>query len=237
MSGPNYTRDSAQVEAHIASYFAHKLHSVVTDPRKTIATDELPLARIKRIMKQDSSDPHPRMICADAVPFMAFAAQLFIGHVTMIAWKNSTLRAKRNTHQLKDLKEAVVSSSKLDFLIDVVDNFEDESSDSQPNPLATGAAPIYRAPVVPPRPMSQSLPAQMSQSLPAQHLNATAWGLGRDPMLGTAAAWDDEAHIHAHRQMSSSAPPERALSPLHASQDHELLDLLMEEGSIEFNFR
>lgn len=231
MSGPNYTRDSAQVEALIASYFAHKLHSVVTDPRKTIATDELPLARIKRIMKQDSCDPHPRMICADAVPFMAFAAQLFIGHVTMIAWINSTLRAKRNTLQLKDLKEAVVSSSKLDFLIDVVDHFEeDESSGSRPNLLAGGA------PVVPPRPMSQSLPAKMSQSLPAQDLIAPAWGLGRDPMLGAAAAWDDETPTHAHWQMSSSAPPERALSPLHASQD-QLLDLLMEEGSIEFNFR
>ena len=229
MSGPNYTRDSAQVEALIASYFAHKLHSVVTDPRKTIATDELPLARIKRIMKQDSCDPHPRMVCADAVPFMAFAAQLFIGHVTMIAWINFTLRAKRNTLHLKDLKEAVVSSSKLDFLIDVVDNFEDESSGSRPNLLAGGA------PVVPPRRMSQSLPANMSQSLPAQDLNAPAWGLGRDPMLGAAAAWDDEAPTHAHRQMSSSAPPERALSPLHASQD-QLLDLLLEEGSIEFNF-
>ena len=80
----------AEVDALVASYFAQQLHKVITDATTAIATDELPLARIKRIMKQDSCDPHPRMISADAVPFMAFAAQLFIGHVTMLAWKVST---------------------------------------------------------------------------------------------------------------------------------------------------
>ena len=109
------------VDALIASYFARSLHTVTSEAPGAFETEELPLARIKRIMKQDSCDPFPRMISADAVPFMAFAVKLLIGVLTTLAWKTSTQRSKRNTLQLKDLKEAAASSSKFDFLIDTID--------------------------------------------------------------------------------------------------------------------
>ena len=109
------------VDALIASYFARSLHTVTSEAPGAFETEELPLARIKRIMKQDSCDPFPRMISADAVPFMAFAVKLFIGVLTTLAWKTSTQRSKRNTLQLKDLKGAAASSSKFDFLIDTID--------------------------------------------------------------------------------------------------------------------
>ena len=81
------------------------------------------------------------MISADAVPFMAFATKLFIGALTTLAWKLSTQRSKRNTLQVKDLKEAVASSSKFDFLIDTIDSF-DETSDmsTSDRPVATLAS-------------------------------------------------------------------------------------------------
>ena len=110
--------EEAEVGAITASYFARSLHKVISEKQNVVLTEELPLARIKRIMKQDSCEPFPRMISADAVPFMAFAAKLFIGALTTLAWKLSTQRSKRNTLQLKDLKEAASSSSKFDFLID-----------------------------------------------------------------------------------------------------------------------
>jgi len=86
----------------------------------------LPLARIKRIMKQDSSDPQPRQVSADTIPFMAFSSQLFIACLTNMAWRLSTTQSKRNTLQVKDLKNAILASSHWDFLIDVVDKFDDE---------------------------------------------------------------------------------------------------------------
>ena len=119
-------RDSDEVKAMIASHFAQQLLALTTNPRQAIAIDELPLARIKRIMKQDSCDPHPRQVSADTVPFMAYMVQLFIGAMTTLAWKLSTQHAKRNTLQVKDLKLVVFSSSQHDFLIDVLDLFDEE---------------------------------------------------------------------------------------------------------------
>ncbi len=120
-------RDSPDVEGLISRHFEKQLHDIETNKRQ-VASDELPLARLKRIMKQDACEPHPRMISAEAVPFMALAAQLFIGKITAIAWKLSTQKAKRNTLQLKDLKDAVASTSRLDFLIDVVDTYQTQLS-------------------------------------------------------------------------------------------------------------
>ena len=117
-------RDSAEVNAIVAHFFAQKLLAVTTNPSKAIAIDQIPLARVKRIMKQDSCDPHPRMISAEAVPLMAYAVQLFIGCLTKLAWSISTQPSRRNTLQLKDLKAAVHASSKFDFLLDVIDTFE-----------------------------------------------------------------------------------------------------------------
>lgn len=76
-------------------------------------------------MKQDACDPQPRMISEEAVPFLAYATQLFIGSLTYLAWNLSTVRGKRNTLQVKDLQAAILSSPHFDFLIDVVDTYEE----------------------------------------------------------------------------------------------------------------
>ena len=154
-------RDSDEVNAILANFFARKLLAVTTNAPRAIAIDEIPLARVKRIMKQDSCDPHPRMISAEAIPLMAFAVQLFIGSLTDLAWKISTQRAKRNTLQLKDLKAAVYASSQFDFLLDVIDAFEHDHP--QPDNKRAKTSESFEMPgvahndQVPPTPSTDSL--------------------------------------------------------------------------------
>ena len=85
---------------------------------KVLLCDELPLARIKRIMKQDSCDSRPRMVSADAIPLMTYATQLFIELIAKLAWLHGTKPQMRNTLQAKDLVAAVNNSIMFDFLLD-----------------------------------------------------------------------------------------------------------------------
>lgn len=117
-------RNSEEVQAVLVAYFARNLQAVMAHTPGSIQIGELPLARIKRIMKQDSCDPHPRMVSAETIPVMAYAAQLFIGAVTSVAWNIFTQRARRNTLQVKDLKAAVLACSHFDFLLDVLDMYD-----------------------------------------------------------------------------------------------------------------
>ena len=111
------------------------------------STDELPLSRIKRIMKQDALQGAGRRMVAMNVPgFMALATKLFIGLMTQLAWECSTKPGARNTLQAKDLKAAVSKSKIFDFLIDVIDDFENQNSAT----AQLGGAPQARKPMPPP---------------------------------------------------------------------------------------
>jgi hypothetical protein len=65
-------RDSDEVKAMMAQLFAQQMLAVMNRTQGAIAIDQLPLARIKRIMKQDSCNPQPRQVSAHTVPFMAY---------------------------------------------------------------------------------------------------------------------------------------------------------------------
>ena len=93
------------------------------------ATDEMPLSRIKRIMKQDALPElqRCRSVSLQQPRFMALASQLFIGLMTRLAWAGSTKPGSRNTLQAKDLKAAAYMTRIFDFLIDVIDDFENAS--------------------------------------------------------------------------------------------------------------
>ena len=121
-----------QIQALMASFFAHQLVAV-SDTSKPFSVDSLPLARIKRIMKQDAADPHPRMISVDTIPLMAYTVQLFIGLLTDLAWRLSTRPNGRNTLQVKDIKAAARCSKHFDFLIDTIDTFDDRTNDEMLN--------------------------------------------------------------------------------------------------------
>jgi len=77
---------------------------------------ELPLARIKKIMK---SDEEVRMISAEAPVLFAKACELFIRELTLRAWIH-TEENKRRTLQKTDIATAIQKCDIYDFLIDIV---------------------------------------------------------------------------------------------------------------------
>jgi nuclear transcription factor Y, gamma len=78
--------------------------------------NDLPLARIKRIMK---SDEDVRMISAEAPVLFAKACELFILDLSIRSWNFSQLH-KRRTLQKEDVKEAIQKTDIFDFLVDVL---------------------------------------------------------------------------------------------------------------------
>lgn len=77
---------------------------------------ELPLARIKKIMKLDDD---VKMISAEAPVLFAKAAEIFIHELTMRAWIH-TEDNKRRTLQRNDIAMAITKYDQFDFLIDIV---------------------------------------------------------------------------------------------------------------------
>lgn len=77
---------------------------------------ELPLARIKKIMKLDED---VKMISAEAPVLFAKATEMFIHELTMRAWIH-TEDNKRRTLQRNDIAMAITKYDQFDFLIDIV---------------------------------------------------------------------------------------------------------------------
>ncbi|XP_012078033.1 nuclear transcription factor Y subunit C-2 isoform X2 [Jatropha curcas] len=82
---------------------------------------QLPLARIKRIMK---SDGEVKMISADTPILFSKACELFILELTLRAWLQ-TEECKRRTLQRCDIARAIRHDDALDFLVDVVPHDHD----------------------------------------------------------------------------------------------------------------
>lgn len=89
---------------------------------------ELPLARIKKIMKLDED---VKMISAEAPVLFAKAAEIFIHELTMRAWIH-TEDNKRRTLQRNDIAMAITKYDQFDFLIDIVPR-----DDIKPTPTTT----------------------------------------------------------------------------------------------------
>ncbi|XP_063968151.1 nuclear transcription factor Y subunit gamma-like isoform X1 [Lytechinus pictus] len=77
---------------------------------------ELPLARIKKIMKLDED---VKMISAEAPVLFAKAAEIFITELSLRAWLH-TEENKRRTLQRNDIAMAITKYDQFDFLIDIV---------------------------------------------------------------------------------------------------------------------
>lgn len=75
--------------------------------------NDLPLARIKRIMK---SDEDVRMISAEAPVLFAKASELFILELTIRAW-GVAQKAKRQILLKEDLEKAIETTDIFDFLV------------------------------------------------------------------------------------------------------------------------
>ncbi|KAI0520136.1 hypothetical protein KFK09_007607 [Dendrobium nobile] len=77
---------------------------------------QLPLARIKKIMKADED---VRMISAEAPILFAKACELFILELTIRSWIHAE-ENKRRTLQKNDIAAAITRTDIFDFLVDIV---------------------------------------------------------------------------------------------------------------------
>lgn len=110
----------ATLNASLTQFWKDQLQSVQELTEQTEQDfkthNDLPLARIKRIMK---SDEDVRMISAEAPVLFAKACELFILDLSIRSWNYSQLH-KRRTLQKEDIREAIQKTDVLDFLVDVV---------------------------------------------------------------------------------------------------------------------
>jgi len=91
--------------------------------------NDLPLARIKRIMK---SDEDVRMISAEAPVLFAKACELFILELSLRGW-GAAEKAKRRTLQKEDIDSAIVDTAIFDFLVDLHNNGSSSSNNNNNN--------------------------------------------------------------------------------------------------------
>jgi nuclear transcription factor Y, gamma len=95
-------------------------HEYIFDIKLNLGTEQefknhndLPLARIKRIMK---SDEDVRMISAEAPVLFAKACEMFILELTLRSWGQSE-KMKRRTLQKEDVEAAIKNTEIFDFLV------------------------------------------------------------------------------------------------------------------------
>merc|ERR1719318_2097776 len=114
--------------------------------KKDEPIQELPLARIKKIMKQDGE---VKMISAEAPILFSKAAEIFISELSLRAWIH-TEDNKRRTLQRNDIAMAITKYDQFDFLIDIVPRDElkpakrqEEVIRQQPNVMAPEQVQYY----------------------------------------------------------------------------------------------
>ncbi|RMX62734.1 hypothetical protein KXD40_002551 [Peronospora effusa] len=113
--GPK-TSEQLGLKIPVLTYFVCRLlelHHFATDFKNH---NDLPLARIKRIMK---SDEDVRMISAEAPVLFAKACEMFILELTLRSWGYSE-KNKRRTLQKEDIQTAIRNTDIFDFLVDVI---------------------------------------------------------------------------------------------------------------------
>ncbi|PON95774.1 Nuclear transcription factor Y subunit C [Trema orientale] len=103
------------------SYQRHEIEQV-----NDFKNHQLPLARIKKIMKADED---VRMISAEAPILFAKACELFILELTIRSWLHAE-ENKRRTLQKNDIAAAITRTDIFDFLVDIVprDEIKDEAA-------------------------------------------------------------------------------------------------------------
>eukprot|EP00249_Psilotum_nudum_P017141 c26180_g1_i2 orf=445-1284(+) len=129
---------------------------------------QLPLARIKKIMKADED---VRMISAEAPVVFAKACEMFILELTLRSWIH-TEENKRRTLQKNDIAAAITRTDIFDFLVDIVprDELKEEGLAVSRSSLPVGPsadALQYGGMYYMPQPQPPGAPPQVPQPPPA----------------------------------------------------------------------
>lgn len=98
------------------TFWQREMESIRNLGANDFKNQELPLARIKKIMKLDED---VKMISAEAPVLFAKAAEIFITELSLRAWIH-TEDNKRRTLQRNDIAMAITKYDQFDFLIDIV---------------------------------------------------------------------------------------------------------------------
>nr|XP_010310646.1 PREDICTED: nuclear transcription factor Y subunit gamma isoform X2 [Balearica regulorum gibbericeps] len=110
------TAGNSDAQQSLQSFWPRVMEEIRNLTVKDFRVQELPLARIKKIMKLDED---VKMISAEAPVLFAKAAQIFITELTLRAWIH-TEDNKRRTLQRNDIAMAITKFDQFDFLIDIV---------------------------------------------------------------------------------------------------------------------
>jgi len=117
---PDSTEFQSHLQSQLTTFWKGQLEEMHKLPIGTEHDfknhNDLPLARIKRIMK---SDEDVRMISAEAPVLFAKACEMFILELTLRSW-NYSESSKRRTLQKEDLQAAIKKTDVFDFLVDVI---------------------------------------------------------------------------------------------------------------------
>ncbi|KAF1792060.1 Transcriptional activator NFYC/HAP5 subunit [Phytophthora cactorum] len=114
----NQRAQMQQQQLALHAFWQHQIQDISQiDPNAfDFKTHQLPLARIKKIMKTDED---VRMISAEAPVLFAKACEMFILELSLRAWIH-TEENKRRTLQRNDIAMAITKTDVFDFLIDIV---------------------------------------------------------------------------------------------------------------------
>jgi len=108
--------DNGETQAALEQFWPKVTEEIRTMSISDLKRQELPLARIKKIMKLDDD---VKMISAEAPVLFGKACEMFIHELTMRAWVH-TEDNKRRTLQRNDIAMAITKYDQFDFLIDIV---------------------------------------------------------------------------------------------------------------------
>lgn len=137
-----HQQQQQQLEQQLQTFWNNQYQEIekVTD----FKNQNLPLARIKKIMKADED---VRMISAEAPIIFAKACEMFILELTLRSW-NHTEENKRRTLQKNDIAAAITRTDIFDFLVDIVprEDLKDEVLASIPRGTMPVAGPADALP-------------------------------------------------------------------------------------------
>ncbi|KAK8377155.1 hypothetical protein O3P69_013656 [Scylla paramamosain] len=109
-------QNPTEAQQSLNSFWPKVTEDIQQLTQSDLRQQELPLARIKRIMKLDDE---VKMISAEAPVLFSKAAEIFITELTLRAWIH-TEDNKRRTLQRNDIAMAITKYDQFDFLIDIV---------------------------------------------------------------------------------------------------------------------
>ncbi|KAI0317604.1 histone-fold-containing protein [Amylostereum chailletii] len=115
MSATPYVQSGEPLHEFLRSFWQRQV-DVAEQETPDYRHPPLPLARIKKVMK---NDPDVKMIAADAPVVFCKACEIFIAEITARAFIVADSN-KRRTLSRQDIAKALSKSDQFDFLIDIV---------------------------------------------------------------------------------------------------------------------